>query len=81
MTPDADRTRIRLEEVRAEVRTLETALPEPLTLASAIRDLTATLEAYDAIDGDPAAADPTPDTSAATDPVSTHRAADRGDHR
>lgn len=52
MTSDADRTRIRLEEIRAEVRVLESALPEPLTLEPAIRDITATLEAYESIDCD-----------------------------
>ena len=55
MRPNIDHTRIRLEEVREEVLVLETALPEPLTLEPAIREITATLEAYDSIDRDLAA--------------------------
>lgn len=50
MTSDADRTRVRLEEVRDDIRTLEAALPEPLTLEAAIRDVTATIEAYDSLE-------------------------------
>jgi hypothetical protein len=56
VTSDAERTRVRLEEVRDDIRALEAALPEPLTLEPAFQEITATLEAYESLErGDLAA--------------------------
>ncbi|QLG49642.1 hypothetical protein [Natrinema halophilum] len=47
MTAEGDRTRIRLEEVLDDIRTLEGSIPASLTVEQAIGNLETTLEAYD----------------------------------
>ncbi|WP_254521588.1 hypothetical protein [Natrinema caseinilyticum] len=53
MTPrDHDRTRVRLEEVRADLETLDGHLVGPLTLEPAIETLETTIDVYDGLETD-----------------------------
>ncbi|WP_254523030.1 hypothetical protein [Natrinema caseinilyticum] len=51
-TRSRDRARIRLIEIRDQVRTADRALPDPLTLEPSIRNISETIEAADRIAGD-----------------------------
>ncbi|UHQ96073.1 hypothetical protein [Natrinema halophilum] len=53
MTPrDRDRTRVRLEEVLAEMETLDRHLLEPLTLEPAITHIEMTIGVYEGLETD-----------------------------
>lgn len=52
MSRDDDGTRVRLEEVLDDVRTLDRQLIQPLTLGTVIKHLEDTIEAYDRIGED-----------------------------
>ncbi|WP_254522002.1 hypothetical protein [Natrinema caseinilyticum] len=56
MTDSHQFTRVRLEEVLGEVKTLDRELPEPITMRPSIKNIEATIELFERVDTTRAAA-------------------------